>query len=264
MILLLKVMAWWFCNTNQPGHSYFIYIWIQKMELETNAPEYYQPSIQATSDGSATLVHPILGELYHSRHGAWTESHHIFIGHGLLPFLEGNPQSVHIFEMGFGSGLNATLVREVADREKVPISYTSVESYPVERTVVEEMEMPEQTREERERWLELHLAAWDLEVEISPYFKIQKMKASFPEVNVPGSGLFNLIFYDAFAPAAQPELWSVSAMSKCYEMLAKDGMWLSYCAKGQVRRNLKEAGFEVEALPGPPGKREITRGVRRK
>lgn len=226
-------------------------------------PKYHQPKIQSTSDGSSTLVHPVLEELYHSRHGAWTESQHIFIRHGLMPVIEREPESISIFEMGFGSGLNATLVREIANAYKTMVHYVAVEQYPVDLDVITEMEMPAQQTEERGRWLELHRADWDESVQIDSYFTLQKMKASFPNDLIPGVGTYDLVFYDAFAPAVQPELWDEVALGKCYELLKDGGMWLSYCAKGQVRRTLKEIGFEVEALPGPPGKREITRASKK-
>lgn len=224
--------------------------------------KYHQPKIQSTTDGSSTLVHPILEELYHSRHGAWTESQHIFIKHGLLPVIERKPESISIFEMGFGSGLNATLVREMADTYNTAVHYVAVELYPVAMDVITMMAMPDQLPEARERWLELHRTNWNEPVQIDTYFTLHKMKTSFPNDLISGAGSYDLVFYDAFAPAAQPELWDEVTLGKCYELLKDGGMWLSYCAKGQVRRTLKEIGFEVEALPGPPGKREITRAVK--
>lgn len=223
---------------------------------------YHHPSILPTSDGSSTLVHSFLDELYHSRHGAWTESQHIYIAHGLTPVIEKYPPSIHVFEMGFGSGLNATLTREVADQYQVPVRYTTVENFPVDHDIVAGMDMPEQSREERKHWLELHQVPWEAESKVSSYFYLHKIRASFSEVVIPDMESFDLIYYDAFAPAAQPELWTVASLAKCYDMLTWGGLWLSYCAKGQVRRNLKEAGFEVEALPGPPGKREITMAMK--
>lgn len=227
-----------------------------------NQPIFHHPRIQATTDGSSTLVHPVLDELYHSRHGAWTESQHIFIKHGLIPVIEKGPESVSIFEMGFGSGLNAALSREIANSYKIPVLYVAVELYPVEPDVIRDMVMPDQLPEQQERWLELHRANWDEIVRIDTYFTLHKMKSSFPDVLVPDVGTYDLVFYDAFAPAAQPELWGTEALGKCHDLLKVEGMWLSYCAKGQVRRTLKEVGFEVEALPGPPGKREITRAIK--
>lgn len=221
--------------------------------------EFNRADIVRTSDGSSTLVHAQLGELYHSRHGAWTESHHIFIRHGLAHFMDDSIARIRIFEMGFGSGLNAALTREEADRRKVPVLYTAIELFPINARVVEAMKMPEQHPDERDRWLELHHHVWEQEIQVSPYFSLHKIHAAFPDIPSSDPGKYHLIYYDAFAPAAQPELWSVDAMTTCYQLLLPGGRWLSYCAKGQVRRNLREAGFEVEALPGPPGKREITR-----
>lgn len=224
--------------------------------------EFNRADIVPTSDGSSTLVHSHLGELYHSRHGAWTESQHIFIRHGLSGFLEEKSDGIRVFEMGFGSGLNAALTREEAERHQVRVFYTAMELFPIEESVVAAMIMPEQNAMERERWLELHRTPWNEATEISPYFTLHKIHAAFPDVPDSDPGGYHLIYFDAFAPAAQPELWSVNALTTCYQLLVPGGRWLSYCAKGQVRRNLREAGFEVEALPGPPGKREITRAVK--
>ena len=224
--------------------------------------DFHDAEIVETGDGSSTLKHSVLGELYHSRHGAWTESHHIFIKHGLSEFLGGEIKPIQVFEMGFGSGLNAALTREAADKYRHPVHYTSIELYPIRESVIRDMDMPGQTDVERERWLELHSTPWDEEVKITPYFTIHKIRGTFPNSSLKIPGKFDLIYYDAFAPAAQPELWSFDTLAECFDLLNSGGRWLSFCAKGQVRRDLQEVGFEVEALPGPPGKREITRAVK--
>ena len=242
---------------------YFILLCDKMLNTPVNKHEFHRPTIYATSDGSSTLVHPLLEELYHSRHGAWTESQHIFIKDGLMPVVAKGQKQISIFEMGFGSGLNAALAREMAIAFNLSVLYTTVELYPVDLEVISKMEMPEQLVEERERWMELHRSDWDQEVLIDSFFTLNKTKASFPDDPVPGSGCYDLVFYDAFAPAVQPELWGEEALGQCYNLLGSGGMWLSYCAKGQVRRNLKAVGFEIEGLPGPPGKREITRAVKR-
>lgn len=223
---------------------------------------FHEAEIQKTSDGSSTLVHMVLGELYHSRHGAWTESQHIYILHGLHCLLETELPSIRVFEMGFGSGLNAALTREEADRHQIPVHYTSLELYPLDASVIDKMEMPRQTPDARKRWLDLHRSTWGEATQISPYFTLHKLQAAFPNIPQETYAKWHLVYYDAFAPAAQPELWNAEAMRACYEILVPGGMWLSYCAKGQVRRILRDAGFEVEALPGPPGKREITRAIK--
>lgn len=179
-----------------------------------------------------------------------------------MPVIEKNPPSIFIFEMGFGSGLNATLVREVVNAYNIPVRYVAVELYPVDPEVIASMTMPDQLPEQQKRWLELHRTNWGEIVQIDALFALHKIKTSFPTALIPDKGTYNLVFYDAFAPAAQPELWDDMALEACYDILKEDGLWLSYCAKGQVRRTLKEVGFEVEALPGPPGKREITRAVK--
>lgn len=228
-----------------------------------NLSDHFQPTVLTTADGSSTLKHGVFGELYHSRHGAWTESQHIFIEHGLLAVKNQELDAIYVFEMGFGSGLNAALSREIAEKNQMLVHYTAVELYPVQNDVIEAMRMPGQSQAARRRWLELHQIPWETKVSVSDWFTIHKINASFPEEIVAESGKFDLVYYDAFAPAAQPDLWKREALGWCYELLGEGGLWLSYCAKGMVRRTLKEVGFEVEALPGPPGKREITRAVKR-
>lgn len=246
-------------------HSSIFYIFDQ-FTVKSNfmkTTQFHQPAIISTSDGSSTLTHPVLEELYHSRHGAWTESQHIFIQYGLMPFIEKSPEFVTIFEMGFGSGLNAAMTREVAQVFDIPVKYVTIELYPVRADIVSRMTMPKQSEEERKRWLELHRTKWNEEVILDRHFSLNKYQCTFPDKMIPERGFFDVVFYDAFAPGAQPELWGLEALGCCFELLKPNGAWISYCSKGSVKRNLRKVGFEVEGLPGPPGKREITRALKK-
>lgn len=214
---------------------------------------------QPTSDGSFTLYSNRFQETYHSRHGARTESDHIFIRNGLDWALEKFSGPIRIFEVGFGTGLNAYLAALRAFEEKRQVSYLGFEQFPLDEN-------------QRSAWLAYPWEDPDLATEIGTalpdqiklirdYFQFEWSTKSWPGQAI-GLDEFELVFYDAFAPGSQPELWTSECFHRAFEMLVPGGILVTYCAKGYVKRNLKEAGFEVWALPGPPGKREMTRAVR--
>lgn len=223
---------------------------------------YYKPEKFGTKDGSDTLVHSELGELYHSRHGALTESIHVFIENGLKSYLTQHPdrETVRILEMGFGTGLNAVLSFEIANHYQTAVEYCAIERYPVAHSVIREMQFPGLSGESIRTLQDLHAAPWGNPEKFGPYFGLEKIQGSFLEHN--RFQTYDLIYYDAFAPDAQPELWDETALGLCSRLLNHQGTWVSYCAKGSVKRTLKKAGFEVTALPGPPFKREMTRAVK--
>jgi tRNA U34 5-methylaminomethyl-2-thiouridine-forming methyltransferase MnmC len=78
-------------------------------------------------------------------------------------------------------------------------------------------------------------------------------------LNFETADTFKLIYFDAFAPNAQPELWTKEIFEKMFAMLEPEGVLVTYCSKGDVRRAMQAAGFNVEKLPGPKGKREMIR-----
>lgn len=215
-------------------------------------------TIITTTDGSHTVEIPEWHVTYHSRHGAVQESMHVFIESGLRHVLrrENTPRPIRIFEMGLGTGLNVLLTVIEAEREKVSVQYTAVEAYPLQEQ--EWRALNYGGNETEKDWLRnIHEAAWGEEVVISEYLtliKEQKKLADF----TPAEGV-HLIYYDAFAPAAQPELWTREVFEKLHHVLYPDGVLVTYCAKGDVRRAMLAAGFSVEKIPGPPGKREMVR-----
>lgn len=242
--------------------------------------------IERTEDGSATLFVPELNEHYHSTKGARTESQHIFIDMGLKASTATSPR---VLEVGFGTGLNAWLTLEAAEKSGRKIHYTGLELYPLEWETVEQLgyipndELPATDNGQQsaiELFKQLHTSSWEKDVQITPHFTLRKVQADFNQwimdnekrimscanscvANSPFSTLsspFNLVYFDAFAPEKQPEMWSQELFNRLYVLLAKDGILTTYCAKGVVRRMLQTAGFTVERLPGPPGgKREILR-----
>jgi tRNA U34 5-methylaminomethyl-2-thiouridine-forming methyltransferase MnmC len=218
-----------------------------------------------TTDGSHTLRSGQFGVEYHSLHGAVQESLHVFIHSGLNPLLETGVKQVHILEMGFGTGLNALLVRQVAEqRPEVEFRYDTYEQFPVAPVEIAGLNYPAQLGLEAERFVSLHDCGWEKDVELSSNFTLHKRRADYlTDTSRPyAQGTIDLIFYDAFAPRSQPEFWETEGLAVSYEALRPGGSLVTYCAKGQFKRNLRAAGFTVVPLPGPPGKREMTKGVR--
>jgi tRNA U34 5-methylaminomethyl-2-thiouridine-forming methyltransferase MnmC len=218
--------------------------------------------IRQTKDGSATLFVPELNEHYHSVNGALQESQHVFIRAGLEYLWQNRPEvpEVTLLEVGFGTGLNALLtLQQTMLRQKVVFYYT-LEKYPLAPALMEEMHFerfmpyPEVTP----YLLPLHLTPWNEPVTLTPYFTLHKSIAdlrSYPFT----TGTYDLIYFDAFAPEKQPELWTDVIFERLFAALKPGGILVSYCAKGSFKRSLKAAGFTVATLPGPAGKREMTR-----
>lgn len=215
--------------------------------------------IQQTKDGSSTIYVPALDEHYHSIHGAVQESLHVFISAG---FAEKKAKEICILEIGLGTGLNALLTAIAAENAKQKTRYTAVEKYPVAPEETACLNYAEHVRfpEAANIFAALHNSSWETETEITPHFSLVKWQADFNKINQYAA--FDVIYFDAFAPSAQPDLWTPEMFARMYDALKPSGILVTYCAKGQVKRNMKAAGFSIEALPGPPGKREMTRATK--
>lgn len=214
-------------------------------------------SIFTTKDGSKTLYWPKYDEHYHSVHGAKTESLHVFIKHGLEEVAK-NINEISILEIGFGTGLNTILTYQKASDLNLSINYVSLDPYPIELGEVKSLELDKMLQVPLESILLFHTISWGEYSEIhSKDFLLLKAKTTVEDFETDQK--FDLIYFDAFAPSAQPELWTMPIFEKLYHLLNKNGILTTYCAKGQVKRDLKAVGFLVEPLPGPPGKREMTR-----
>lgn len=217
-----------------------------------------QRIIEKTEDGSATLYVPELNEHYHSVKGARTESQHIFIDMGLNASAVPCP---HILEIGFGTGLNALLTLETAEREKRHVHYTAIELYPLTWQEVDALKYSDHPL-----FRALHQSPWEADVEITPHFTLRKVQADVETTNRDrllsiNQAPFDVVYFDAFAPEKQPELWKEEVFRSIHAAMSAGGILTTYCAKGVVRRMLQAIGFKVERLPGPPGgKREILRG----
>lgn len=214
--------------------------------------------IQITGDGSATIAIPEMQVTYHSRHGAIQESMHVFIEAGLKPLLH-HYETLHIFEMGFGTGLNALLTVLCAQEKQQKISYEAVEAYPLEPALAEKLNYHEQLQQSQVKATlnTLHTAPWGQPIPLSPWFTLHKHNSTLANLSI--GQRFHLIYYDAFAPSAQPELWTVEIFTQLFNLLREGGVLVTYCSKGNVRRAMQTAGFLVEKIPGPPGKREMVR-----
>ena len=234
--------------------------------------------IEYTADGSTTLFVPELNEHYHSVKGAPTESSHIFIDMGLKASASPAP---HILEIGFGTGLNALLTLIEAERSGRQIHYTGIELYPLPWETVEKLRYNDRPGgdgeqrlttgdEQTAQWMKaLHTSPWGEDVRITPHFTLRKIQGDFTIMDrssliTDRTSLFSLLYFDAFAPEKQPEMWTQELFDELYVMMEEEGILTTYCAKGVVRRMLQAAGFIVERLPGPPGgKREILRAKKR-
>ncbi len=204
----------------------------------------------STGDGTATLFVPSLNEHYHSIHGAVRESLHVFIHAGLQ---EINQEEIRILEVGFGTGLNALLSLSLTQH---PIIYHTIEFHPLSNEVIQTLNYAE-NEHDQSMWNLIHEVPWEDEYKINELFRIKKMQVDLLLFST--SEKYDLIYFDAFGPNVQPELWTINIFKKMFELLNPGGILVTYSAKGELKRNLKECGFEVESLPGPPGKREMTR-----
>jgi tRNA U34 5-methylaminomethyl-2-thiouridine-forming methyltransferase MnmC len=217
--------------------------------------------LQLTSDGSHTLAVPEMQVTYHSIHGAIQESTHVFINAGLRP-LSHRSETMNIFEMGFGSGLNALLTLQHAIKHDQKIFYYAVELFPLRREEFSDLNYSSQLQDGTlQHYFELmHESEWEKDIQIHPLFVLHKTNQSLLDLE-PGLS-FDLIFFDAFAPRAQPELWTEEVFRKMFNSLVNNGVLVTYCSKGAVRRSMLAVGFTVEKLQGPPGKREMIRATK--
>ena len=216
--------------------------------------------IELTADGSHTLFIPALDEHYHSTNGAIQESKHVYIETGLHCCRKSH---VTIIEIGFGTGLNAYLTLEDIINTDKKIHYLSIEANPLPYEVAEKLNYPNQLNaEDADLFVKLHQAAWNNTVKITHDFSLTKIEADLTQFDfnlIPG---IDLVYFDAFAPDKQPEMWSQEIFDYLYSLMNDDAILVTYCAKGEVRRRMQHSGFMVERLPGPPGKREMLRAIK--
>lgn len=217
--------------------------------------------IKITADGSHTLYVPDLDETYHSVHGAIQEAIHVYINSGFNYFL--SKKELTVFEVGFGTGLNTFLTYLEVLKKDIKVNYTSIEAYPLAMDSIVQLNYLDELKsnlQEQEFFFQIHQAKWNSFTEINKLFSLEKLNLLLEDFNVKNK--FDVIYFDAFGPRVQPELWEVDILTKMYEALVSGGILVTYCAKGSVKRALKEVGFTIESIPGPPGKREMTRAIK--
>ena len=208
-----------------------------------------------TEDGSQTILNNALGSTYHSRHGALTESKHVFIEKGLQNLLDGRTTDINLLEMGFGSGLNALLTATIAEQTKYRINYQALELFPVPPEVWSNYLLPEELVSCVASFQSMHAAKWNAPFKLNNWFELVKHQVSL--IDFLSDTQFDLVYFDAFEPEKQPELWTQAVFEKLLEMMNPGAILTTYCCKGYVRRNMIAAGFVVQKVPGPPGKREM-------
>lgn len=217
------------------------------------------PEVVITGDGSSTIFNSEIGEHYHSTFGALTESLHVFISNGYNQLPGTDP--VSILEVGFGTGLNALLTLIEAAKQQRMVNYDALEPFPLDPAVIPGLNYPLLTGQPdtNQLFYQMHACPWNVAFPLSPGFLLHKMRIRIEDAVLPDNR-YHLVYFDAFSPNVQPELWQNEIFLHLYRSMAKGGDLLTYCAKGTVARSMKENGFIVSKLPGPPGKRHILRG----
>lgn len=228
-----------------------------------------QRKVITTADGSSTIQIEDWNEQYHSVHGAIQEANHVYIKHGFLFYCETennlrqlSPEvEINILEIGFGTGLNALLTLLKSEDLNLNVNYTGVEAYPISTKELDRLNYTKELEIKDSTLKDMHDLPWEIKNQISESFSLKKQQGRFE--NISEKNKYDVIYFDAFGPRVQPELWTEQIFKKMYLALRKNGVLSTYSAKGSVRRNFKSVGFEVERLQGPPGKRHMLRAVKR-
>jgi tRNA U34 5-methylaminomethyl-2-thiouridine-forming methyltransferase MnmC len=206
-----------------------------------------------TDDGSASIFAAEFNEPYHSRFGAITESMHIYIRNGLYAL---NQPGISVFELGFGTGLNAFLTLTEAGKAGLYVNYETVELYPLPYSIIKQLDYASRVEgSDINLFLKLHETEWDEQKEITNHFVFKKINTDFSLFEFKRK--YDLFYFDAFAPLVQPELWTQNIFNKISEAMNQGAFLVTYSAMGEIRRKLLSAGLEVNRISGPPGKREI-------
>ncbi|MBI2281792.1 MAG: tRNA (5-methylaminomethyl-2-thiouridine)(34)-methyltransferase MnmD [Bacteroidetes bacterium] len=221
----------------------------------------YNLEFKITGDCSHTLLVKELNETYHSTKGSINEARHVFIQKGLCDYVQKTGlKDITVFEVGFGTGLNAHLSQLFANENNVHINYIAVEVFPLEMEIIKQLNFTELIPSDQLQFLNLHEAAWNKPIVLDNNFTMTKLHQKLDDVS--SLKEIDVIFFDAFAPDVQPEMWMKSVFEKMHDFLKIGGVLVTYCAKGVVKRTIKEVGFELETLEGPPGKREMIRSTK--
>lgn len=219
-----------------------------------------KPQFITTSDGSHTLYLSEMDEQYHSVNGARTESEYVYLDKGFLFHKSKTPK---VFEVGFGTGLNCLLTALKAQELKRPTTYYTIEKYPLEKETIDQLNYGTIISEEAETlFKEIHACNWNESVEISKYFTLIKLNGDLLNLDLNTIESCDIIYFDAFGPDKQAEMWEADVLQKIYNLTATGGVFVTYSAKGVIRRQLASCGYEMKKLPGPPGKFHMLRGTK--
>lgn len=222
----------------------------------------FKVEIITTEDGSNTLYSPSFNEIYHSRFGAIAESRHVFITNGLKPALASN---IKVFEVGLGTGLNALLSWDFAKKQHINIHYHSIELFPLTPNCALQLNYAtqlEDTVNAKDVFQAIHNCIWGKTHYLDDLFSFLKEEKDLQAIQLKND-FYDVVFFDAFAPEVQAEMWSLDVFEKLFKALKPNGILVTYCSKGAVRRVMLQAGFDVIKVPGPKGKREILQAWKR-
>ncbi len=228
--------------------------------------------ILATKDGSDTLFNVQLNETYHSINGAMQESMHVFIGAGLHHFVALNPsiKNIKIVELGFGTGLNAILTFMACKKLNISCQYIAVERFPLDYTIAQQLNYKQWMSEiEHNIFVQMHTCAWNINTELTNNFLLHKSHSLIEQVANKNNfeiGIFSniqIVYMDAFDPAKQPELWTAEVFKNIFDGMNKQGVLVTYSSKGDVKRAMQQAGFSLEKIAGPIGKRHMLRAQKK-
>jgi len=216
-----------------------------------------------SDDGSHTLISDQFGVSYHSTHGALQESITVFLAAGLHYAKHNFSAKIKVLEMGFGTGLNALLTLIESEKYRTPISYSTIEAYPISIDEARSLNYIDILNCDKhlDQFEAMHTAPSLEQISLTDRFTFRKHLCAIQDLEPQEK--YNVVYYDAFSPTTQPELWDEPMMKRIYDLLDDEAVFVSYCAKGSFKRALKAAGFKLEPLPGPPGKREMTRALKK-
>ena len=211
--------------------------------------------IITTRDGSHTLTAPFTGEHYHSLHGAIEESRHVYIESGVGLF--GERCEISVLEVGFGTGLNALLSLQYARANKIFMRYVTLETNPIDINIASMLNYGDLVEDSGSDFMRFHELPWNEDHKFDEIFVLEKLRISLRKIEYDNE--FDVVFFDAFGPRFQPELWERDMFKKIFQSIKPEGLLVTFCAKGQVKRDMASVGFRVDTIPGPPGKREMIR-----